>query len=163
MKGSDRYCHEGYCDAEAVLSHLSNVGAKLDEILAVSELTRIDVTGPADELAKLKEALSKFPVTFFNTVSGHGCSLAGKSGAPVVEQSYFVCNGFWAVKPADVQTCVKLWDELTIATAQEHGSLYYSIALPEGYEDISEGDVPILIRGESTNDQLAAWHCTPHK
>ena len=55
--GDAAHCREGYADADAVLEHLENIGALFAEALTRSELTRLEVHGPAAELAKLREPL----------------------------------------------------------------------------------------------------------
>lgn len=59
------HCREGYADAEGVLAHLENVGALLEEALSFSKLTKLEIHGPAEELAKLREPLAKLNPTFF--------------------------------------------------------------------------------------------------
>jgi hypothetical protein len=48
------HCREGYEDAEGTLAHLENIGPLLEEILKISELTRLEIHGPEEELAKLR-------------------------------------------------------------------------------------------------------------
>jgi quinol monooxygenase YgiN len=59
------HCREGYKDAEGLLAHLKNVGALLEEALKISELTRLEIHGPEEELAKLREPLAKLSPQFF--------------------------------------------------------------------------------------------------
>jgi quinol monooxygenase YgiN len=59
------HCREGYADAEGVLVHLENVGALLEEALSFSNLIKLEIHGPAEELAKLREPLAKLNPTFF--------------------------------------------------------------------------------------------------
>jgi hypothetical protein len=40
-----------------VLAHLENVGQLLEQVLAIAELTRLEVHGPKAELAQLREPL----------------------------------------------------------------------------------------------------------
>ena len=120
---------------------------------------RIDVAGPAAELAKLKEPMSQWPVRYWNYASGHGCDVVGKSGTVATDDFYHTINGFWAHKPEDVPKVIEAWDHLSVLSAQEHGSLYYSISLPEGYESITEGHVPILVReGYRTASDVMITH-----
>src|SRR5213592_2992399 len=56
INGDEVFCREGYVNAEALLAHLENVGAMLAQALAMADLIRIEVHGPAAELAKLKGA-----------------------------------------------------------------------------------------------------------
>ena len=59
------HCREGYADAEGVLAHLENVGALLEEALSFSELTQLEIHGPAEEIDKLREPLAKLNPAFF--------------------------------------------------------------------------------------------------
>src|SRR5215831_15201213 len=58
INGDEVFCREGYINAEALLAHLENVGAMLAQALTMADLIRIEVHGPAAELAKLKEPLA---------------------------------------------------------------------------------------------------------
>ena len=59
------HCREGYQDAEGVLAHLENVGTLLQEALKISDLTRFEIHGPEEELAKLREPLADLKPQFF--------------------------------------------------------------------------------------------------
>ncbi len=59
------HCREGYRNAEGVLAHLENVGELLQEALTLADLTRLEIHGPEQELAKLREPLSGFDPAFF--------------------------------------------------------------------------------------------------
>ena len=63
--GDEAHCREGYTDAAAVLSHLENVGALLDEALKISDITRLEVHAPAAELDKLRQPLGGLNPQFF--------------------------------------------------------------------------------------------------
>lgn len=63
--GDEAHCREGYADAEALLAHLQNVGALLEESLKIAELTRLEIHGPEEELAKLREPLAHLKPQFF--------------------------------------------------------------------------------------------------
>ena len=52
--GDQAHCREGYEDAEGLLAHLKNIGPLLEEALKIAELTRLEIHGPEEELAKLK-------------------------------------------------------------------------------------------------------------
>jgi quinol monooxygenase YgiN len=56
---------EGYVNAEALLAHLENVGAMLAQTLTMADLIRIEVHGPAAEIAKLKEPLAHLKPAWF--------------------------------------------------------------------------------------------------
>ena len=68
--GEAAHCREGYADADALLSHLENVGALLSEALTMSDITRLEVHGPAAELAKLKVPLAGLNPQFFTLEMG---------------------------------------------------------------------------------------------
>src|SRR5256885_2182548 len=63
--GDQAHCREGYADAEGLLAHLQNIGALLEEALKIAELTRLEIHGPDEELAKLREPLAHLKPQFF--------------------------------------------------------------------------------------------------
>jgi hypothetical protein len=63
--GDQAHCREGYQDAEALLTHLQNVGPLIDEALKIAEIARLEVHGPEEELAKLREPLAHLNPQFF--------------------------------------------------------------------------------------------------
>ena len=65
FNGDEVLCREGYEGAEAVLAHLANVGALLQEALTIADLTRLEIHGMAEELAKLQEPLAAFNPAYF--------------------------------------------------------------------------------------------------
>jgi len=65
INGDEFFCREGYKDAEGVLGHLENVGALLAEALKISDLTRVELHGPAQELDKLKGPLAHLNPAWF--------------------------------------------------------------------------------------------------
>ena len=64
------HCREGYEDAEGLLTHLKNVGSLFEEALKIAELTRLEVHGPEEERAKLREPLAKLKPQFFTLKYG---------------------------------------------------------------------------------------------
>lgn len=70
--GDQLFCREAYLDAAGLLEHLTNVGALLEKFLALAELTRLEIHGPTDELAKLKEPLAHLNPAWFEYVCGVG-------------------------------------------------------------------------------------------
>jgi len=68
--GNEAHCREGYADADAVLQHLDNVGALLEEALKISDITRLEVHAPESEVAKLREPLSGLNPQFFILATG---------------------------------------------------------------------------------------------
>jgi quinol monooxygenase YgiN len=68
--GDQAHCREGYRDAEAVLAHVENVGSLLTEALKIADLTRLEIHGPAQELAKLRGPLAAFNPQFFTLEYG---------------------------------------------------------------------------------------------
>jgi hypothetical protein len=65
INGDEIFCREGYAGAEGVLTHLDNVGAPLAKALKISDLIRLELHGPAEELDKLKEPLAHLKPTWF--------------------------------------------------------------------------------------------------
>jgi hypothetical protein len=68
--GDQFHCREGYQDAEGALAHLANVGNLLGELLQIADLTRLEIHGPEQELAKLRQPLAEFKPQFFTLVYG---------------------------------------------------------------------------------------------
>ena len=64
------HCREGYEDAEGVLYHLDNVGALLAEALKIADIIRLEIHGPEEELAKLRDPLSDLNPQFFSLEYG---------------------------------------------------------------------------------------------
>jgi hypothetical protein len=65
FNGDEVFCREAYAGGEGVLAHLANVGDLLGEGLKIAELTRVEIHGPADELAKLREPLAELGAAWF--------------------------------------------------------------------------------------------------
>ncbi len=65
FNGDNVHCREAYEGAEGLLAHLVNVATLLNEVLKISQVTRLEVHGPAEELAKLTEPLSTLAPTYF--------------------------------------------------------------------------------------------------
>lgn len=65
VNGDEVFCREAYVDAEGLLSHLDNVGALLGHAMKIADLMRVEVHGPASELAKLKEPLAHLKPEWF--------------------------------------------------------------------------------------------------
>ena len=70
FEGNVAHCREGYEDAEGALAHLENVGPLLEEALKISEITRLEIHGPEEELAKLREPLAELKPQFFTLEYG---------------------------------------------------------------------------------------------
>src|SRR5262245_21715499 len=68
--GDHMHCREAYADADGALAHLENVGGLLQEVLAIADLTRLEIHGPSDELAKLRAPLADFKPQFFTLEMG---------------------------------------------------------------------------------------------
>ena len=65
QSGDIIFCREAYVGAEAALAHLTNVGAILAKMETATELTRLEIHGPAAELEKLKGPLAGLKVEWF--------------------------------------------------------------------------------------------------
>lgn len=70
FSGNIAHCREGYADAAGVLAHLADVDAPLKQALGISKLIRLEVHGPAAELAKLKEPLAGLNPQYFELADG---------------------------------------------------------------------------------------------
>ena len=65
INGDEIFCREGYVDAAGVIAHLDNVGALLADALKISDLIRLELHGPAQELDKLKGPLAHLNPAWF--------------------------------------------------------------------------------------------------
>ena len=65
INGDEILCREAYESAGGVLAHLDNIGGLLMEMLKISDLTRVEVHGPASELEKLKKPLAHLNPAWF--------------------------------------------------------------------------------------------------
>lgn len=70
FSGHTAHCREGYDDAAAVLAHLDNVGALLGEALKIARIVRLEVHGPAAELAKLHGPMTALNPQYFELADG---------------------------------------------------------------------------------------------
>src|SRR5262245_8084619 len=68
--GDQIHCREGYADSDGVLAHVENIGPQLVEFLKLADLTRLEVHGPAEELAKLRGPLADFKPEYFTLEYG---------------------------------------------------------------------------------------------
>ena len=65
INGDEVFCREGYINAEALLAHLENVGEMLEAAQKMAELIRLEIHGPAAELAKLTAPLAHLNPVWF--------------------------------------------------------------------------------------------------
>ena len=63
--GDEVHCREGYEDADGLLAHLENVGTLIGEALEIADIIRMEVHGPDQGLAKLREPLAELNPQFF--------------------------------------------------------------------------------------------------
>jgi hypothetical protein len=70
FNGDNVHCREAYEDAEGLLMHLTNVDALLKEVFKIAQVTRLEIHGVAEELAKLREPLSTLAPTYFTLEYG---------------------------------------------------------------------------------------------
>jgi quinol monooxygenase YgiN len=70
FNGDVAHCREGYDDAAAVLAHLDNVGALLQEALKIAEIIQLEVHGPAAELDKLRGPMAGLNPKWFELEAG---------------------------------------------------------------------------------------------
>ena len=64
------FCREAYEGASGVLAHLDNVGDVIEKALTISEMTLLEIHGPASEIAQLREPLADLPVKFYEHIDG---------------------------------------------------------------------------------------------
>lgn len=70
IHGDEVFCREAYTEAEGVLEHLGNIGPELDQMLKLAALTRLEIHGPAAELAKLRAPLAALSPAWFEFECG---------------------------------------------------------------------------------------------
>lgn len=63
--GDQAYCREAYVDAAGLLAHAAHVGALLEEALELSELVKMEIHGPAEEIDKLREPMAPLGAQFY--------------------------------------------------------------------------------------------------
>jgi quinol monooxygenase YgiN len=59
------FCREGYVGAEGALAHLTNVGDLIAEALKISDVLRLELHGPAEELEKMKAPMAAMNPAMF--------------------------------------------------------------------------------------------------
>ncbi len=70
FSGDQVHCREGYTDAEGLLAHLDNVGSLLQEAQEIADITRLEIHGPEEEVAKLRQPLAELKPQFFTLLYG---------------------------------------------------------------------------------------------
>jgi quinol monooxygenase YgiN len=65
VNGDVVFCREGYVGAEGALAHLANVGEILAEMMKISDVIRLEIHGPAEELEKLRGPLAEYKPDWF--------------------------------------------------------------------------------------------------
>jgi len=70
FSGDEAHCREGYDDAAALLAHLENVNAPLQEALKISQITRLEVHAPAAQIEKLRGPLAGLNPQWFTLEGG---------------------------------------------------------------------------------------------
>ena len=68
--GNVAHCREGYQNADGILAHLGNVGDLLEQALQISDIARVEVHAPAEEIEKLREPLADLNATFYTMELG---------------------------------------------------------------------------------------------
>jgi len=68
--GQEALCREGYVDGDALLAHAKRVGPLLEEAMQYADLTRMEVQGPEEELAKVRGPLADLASQFYVLHSG---------------------------------------------------------------------------------------------
>jgi len=70
FSGDQVHCREGYEDADGLLAHIENVGPLVEEALTIADLTRVEVHGPEEGLAKLRGPLVELDPEYFTLEYG---------------------------------------------------------------------------------------------
>ena len=70
FNGNIAHCREGYEDADGLLTHLENVAGIFEKALDISNIIRLEVHGPRDQLALLRAPLSHLSPQFFTLEYG---------------------------------------------------------------------------------------------
>ena len=65
LNGDEAFCREAYVDGDAALFHLQNVDQVIKQALEISTMTRLEIHGPAAELAKMHGPLAKLSPAWF--------------------------------------------------------------------------------------------------
>jgi len=74
VMGDDEFmCREGYKNADALITHLSDLKEELARAVEVADVVYVDCLGPEKELKKLEEPLKAFGPVFY---ASHGASLS---------------------------------------------------------------------------------------
>ena len=67
--GDEIFCREAYPDAASAIAHVNNIGPLLADVLQIADLTRLELHGPAAELARIKKAFTHLNLQFFETMT----------------------------------------------------------------------------------------------
>ena len=70
LEGDVIFCREAYAGAAGALAHVQNVGPLIDEMLTLSDLVRLEVHGPAEELDQLRGPMAGLKPAWFVRVCG---------------------------------------------------------------------------------------------
>jgi hypothetical protein len=65
FNGGEVFCREGYEDGSGLLAHLDNVKLLLEEAFRLAKLSRVEIHGCEEELAKLRGPLAHLGASFF--------------------------------------------------------------------------------------------------
>jgi FAD/FMN-containing dehydrogenase len=87
------FCREAYVGAEGALAHLGNVTPLLGELLKISDLARLEVHGPQEELDKLKGPMANLKPVWFTTTLGVERILMATVLSKLVKRDLINTNG----------------------------------------------------------------------
>ena len=65
INGDVVFCREAYLDAQALLDHVASISETLHRFGQITDLFRLEVHGPAAELAKLKDPFEDLEPEYF--------------------------------------------------------------------------------------------------
>jgi quinol monooxygenase YgiN len=70
FEGDVVYCREAYVNAAALLTHVENVGALIQEALTIADVAHLEAHGPESELNQLREPLAPLNPQYFVLYEG---------------------------------------------------------------------------------------------
>jgi len=120
--GDKLHCREAYVDGAATAAHLANVGGTLGAMLesGAAKLDSIEIHGPAEELAKTKEAADPLGAVYFETDA---------DGFKYIRPGAESAKGFCSIIPyftvADWEAAEPGLAECVAKTKTEEGCLFY--------------------------------------
>ncbi len=70
FEGDEVHCREAYDDADALLAHIETVSDLIAEAMELADMTRVEIHGPEQELARLRKPLADLAPQYFTLEYG---------------------------------------------------------------------------------------------